>query len=450
MNIQKKLDEIYSDFEYNVTGIYGRRNLHLAIDLVYHSPLSFYLGRQLIEKGFPEVLILGDTRCGKTETAKQLVRHYRLGSIATGEGATRSGLVGGNQTLYGTWATTWGKIPLNDRRLLFIDEASGLSEADFAQMSGVRSSCIAEITQIKTSKTRARTRLIWMSNPRSGANINNFSSGVQAIKALIGKSEDIARFDFAVVLSKEDVSDDVINSFGREEVEHRYTSELCNNLILWAWSRKTHQIEFEKSALNACFVLSRAMYKKYSSNFPLVTSSEQKIKLAKMSVALAARLFSHGESPENILVRAEHVEYIVDFLCQEYDRPEFGYDIWSRKQIADAKLRSVHEVGKIVTAMGGDDMARILLDTTSFTVKTVEEFCDATQADAKTYVSQLLHLKAVKSYKGFYSKTPAFVRFLKDYVSNPDDIMFGQGSPKVVDDFPKEENNGQAQLSYLK
>ena len=198
MLIGEKLNDIYGDLSINITGIYNRTNLHLAIDLVYHSPLQFYFGKKLIEKGYPEVLIIGDTRCGKSETSKKLVGHYRLGARSSGENTTPAGLIGGLHQVRTGWRISWGRIPLNDGRLLFIDEVSGILEEEIAKMSDLRSSGIAEVTKIQTERTLARTRLVWLSNPRSTDSINNFGSGTKIIENLIGKPEDIARFDFVV------------------------------------------------------------------------------------------------------------------------------------------------------------------------------------------------------------------------------------------------------------
>ena len=54
MQIEDKIKEIYADLSTNVTHIYNRTNLHFGIDLIFHSPLRFYFGKRLLEKGYPE------------------------------------------------------------------------------------------------------------------------------------------------------------------------------------------------------------------------------------------------------------------------------------------------------------------------------------------------------------------------------------------------------------
>jgi hypothetical protein len=311
MPIGEQVDAIYADLSTNVTRIYNRTNLHLAIDLVFHSPLSFYFGKKLIEKGYPEALIIGDTRCGKSETAKCLLRHYRLGARSSGENTSQAGLVGGLHQVRTGWRVSWGRIPLNDKRLLVIDEVSGVLCEEIAQMSDLRSSGIAEVTKIQTERTLARTRLVWLSNPRSADSVNNFGSGTKIIENLIGKPEDIARFDFCIILEKDEIRDDDVDERKQPDVPHRFTSELCHSLVLWAWSRTPEQIRLDDATIDACYEYGKLMGGKYSSDCPIVNSMEQKIKLARLSIALACRLFSCDETGENVVVTPEHVKYIV-------------------------------------------------------------------------------------------------------------------------------------------
>jgi len=67
---------------------------------------------------------------------------------------------------------------------------------------------------------------------------------------------------------------------------------------------------------------------KYSSSIPLIEPAEQRLKLARMATALACRLFS-TEDGEIVLVTPEHVQEIVDFLQEVFDKPSMGYDAFS-------------------------------------------------------------------------------------------------------------------------
>jgi len=140
-----------------------------------------------------------------------------------------------------------------------------------------------------------------------------YDSGCDMIKELVGNEEDISRFDFIITVSSSEVDSEKINAiktFGdkRHPVDHRYKSDLCNKLILWAWSRKANNIIFDKDVEKLILHYSIKMSERYTPNFPLVLGSTIRLKIAKLSIALAARLFSTGEDNggDNIFINDRH------------------------------------------------------------------------------------------------------------------------------------------------
>src|SRR5690606_27391414 len=107
---------------------------------------------------------VGDTRTGKSEIATQLQRHYGYGEIVSGENTSYAGLVGGAIKYDDSWFVKWGRIPLNDRRMVIIDEDTGMETPDIALMSGIRETGIADITKIESQRANARTRALWIGN----------------------------------------------------------------------------------------------------------------------------------------------------------------------------------------------------------------------------------------------------------------------------------------------
>lgn len=356
--VKEKFDEIHEDIEYNVSRIFGRRDLMSAIDLAYHSSLRFVFQNKVEHKGWLEVLVLGDTRTGKSESAEWMGYHYQLGEFGTGESSSLAGLLGGLQQGAGgnNWMLTWGKIPLNDRGLFVIDEVSGLGTSHIGQLSGIRSMGVAELTKIRQERTNARTRLIWISNPRQGKFMDEFEYGVEAISPLIGANEDIARFDHAVTAASGEVSRDEINKniSDRDEVPHVYTTEVCNALILWGWSRnlgniqKHNQIIFTEGTEELILKYASEFGEKYSSKIPLVEGANHRIKLAKMAVAAAIRVFSTDESFEKVLVKPEHVHFIAQLQHDAYSKPSMGYAQYSEK-IKEEQYMSTDNLEKVRT-----------------------------------------------------------------------------------------------------
>ena len=146
----EKLKDIAYDMSINITQIYGRPELHIGYDLSWHSVSAFYFGGKLQTRGWVECLIVGDTRTGKSEVAHRLSDHYRSGVVMDCENASLAGLVGGaaQKGVSKQWGITWGTIPLNDKRLVVLDEAGGLKPEIISAMSSVRSLGVAEIAKM--------------------------------------------------------------------------------------------------------------------------------------------------------------------------------------------------------------------------------------------------------------------------------------------------------------
>ena len=414
--IEEKFNDIAEDFTHNVTHIYGRQDLINAMDLVYHSVLSFDFQQQRVDRGWVEGLIIGDTRTGKSETAKQLMKHYKLGELVTGENTSFAGLIGGMQQTQKRWSITWGKIPLNDRRLIVLDEASGLSQDEIAQMSGVRSSGVAEITKIQTEKTHARTRLLWISNARDGKPMKEYGYGIWAIKGLIGKSEDIARFDFAVACASEDVPMTEINKKVElhGEVEHQYTFDLCKDLLLWAWSRSAEQIVFTNAATELILKKATEMGKMFSSKIPLVEGANQRIKLARLAIAAACRTYSTING-ENVIVKPGHVKFVYDFLMKIYEDTTLGYYDFS-EQINENRRVAEDKRGDILTYLEEKDgLGDLFLQYDYVRNNDIEYIADLEKSEVKNIIKFLSKNRMLRKTSRGFKKTPAFGKILKEW-----------------------------------
>ena len=415
-SVDDKIKDIATDLSFNVTHIYGREDLITAIDMVYHSVLQFNFQEQVVNKGWCECLVLGDTRCGKTETGQHLIGHYRLGELCTGENVSYAGLVGGMSQQQQRWSISWGKIPLNDRRLVLLDEVSSLDEDMISNMSGMRSAGVAEITKIQNEKTNARTRLIWMSNPRSGRKLDTYNYGILAVKELIGRVEDIARFDIAVTVASSEVDIKLINAMNRVKVPHVYTSDLCNKLILWAWSRLPEQIAFDIDAERLILTKAQELGSKYSPQIPLIEAAEQRIKVAKLSVAVAARLFSTIDG-EVILVKPEHVEFAAAFIEKAYSKPSMGYDLFSlayhqATSLDDVKRQRLEREFKQFSDWF--ELRELLLEYQAFRKSEISDQMGYELEEQRRLFKWMSINRLIKSTPVGYYKTPVFTGFLKN------------------------------------
>ena len=407
----EKMEEIATDLAINVTKIYERNRLINVIDMVYHSALQFYFQGKLLKKGWVEALVIGDTRCGKTETITRMIEHYKAGDISTGENTSYAGLVGGLQQTGSRWSITWGKLPLNDKRIFIIDEISGMPVDDIGKMSGVRSSGIAEIVKVQTEKTFARTRLIWLGNPRSPRPLSSYDTGVQAISDLIGRPEDIARFDIACSVASGEVSNEVINSYTRPAIEHKYTSDLCHKLIIWAWSLKPNQVVITEEAEKLCLKLSSQMGQKYSANIPLVEPAEQRVKIMRLAVSCAARLYSTTDG-KSLEVLPCHVEYVYQLLETVYNSSSMNYGAYSKAKLEDQYLKDEKIVTEIVMN-GGSDFVDGMLRAGYFRLSDLEDILNMEKKEVKSLIAILVRNRALKHVNTAYVKTPAFIQLLR-------------------------------------
>jgi len=409
----KKLAEISRALSNHITRIHGRPEMHALMDLTFHSILGFSFAGELIERGWLDSLIIGDTRTGKSLAAERLIRHYGGGELISCEAASFAGVVGGLQQMGGRdWAITWGVVPVNDRRLVVLDEISGLTPEDIAQMSDIRSSGQAKLTKIQQDATWARTRLLWMGNPRN-ATMANYTYGVDAIKPLIGNAEDIARFDLAMACTSFDVAAETINqpvSGG----ELKYTPEACHALLRWCWTRTAEHVQFLKPAEQLVFDLANEMGKRYIEDPPLVQAANIRTKIARVSVALAARLFSTDPSYQKVIVRPEHVKAACTFMNVLYGMPTFGYRERSKEILAD---RAAAEDNKKTIAQylkGRPLLAKHLRNQGKFRRQDLEELLNIPRDEANGIINTLYEARMIRRYLGDIYVEPTLHALLRE------------------------------------
>ncbi|MCK9520146.1 MAG: CHC2 zinc finger domain-containing protein [Dehalococcoidia bacterium] len=418
-DIATKLSHISSQFADHVTKIYGREDLHIAVDLVFHSPCIFEFDNTLLKRGWLDVLILGDTRTGKGFVTENLCRHYRTGEVVSGENVTLAGLIGGVQHLGDKWTLVWGKIPLADRRLIVIDEAGSLSYSDISKLSRIRSEGVAEITKIVAEKTTARTRLIWLANPRpksleTSRTLADYNYGIDSVSELVGAAEDIARFDYVLNVGHNDVPSSEINCTHTPSGELQYTSELCHKLVMWVWSRRSDQIVFDKGVEQFTMVKAQELAGQFTSKIPLIQNEDVRFKLARIACAVAGRVFS-TEDGETLIVREEHVQYAYDFLRTIYGKPICGYAQMSSVERDRQTLANTDIIYNVLTNAGEnfDSLIDGLLEHRMITLRDLRDYAALDQYQAQAIISELVRLRAIIKENSYYVKKPAFKMYLR-------------------------------------
>lgn len=412
--LRSRLHEVYADFEANVTGIYQRRRLHLMMDLTWHSPLFFTFDSRLI-KGYMELLVIGDSSQGKSDTAAGLMKHYQLGEKVECKNATVAGLLGGLAQLNGRWFVSWGIIPTHDKRLVVLEELKGASREVISKLTDMRSSGVAEIPKIEKRKAKARTRIVANSNPRGDRPMSSYNYGIDAMMELVGAPEDLRRFDAAIAVNSNEVSATEIGKLraDRMQVKPTHTHELCRELVLWSWTRDASQVKFERGAEALVVSYASKLCETFAEDVPLVDRGSMRYKLARVAAATAARTFS-SQDGESLLVRECHADFAFDLLKTTYESPAVGYAEYSKAVNASRTMSDPAAIEKAVkTLPHAKEFVEHILNAAKFDQQDVQDWCGIDRADAGIVMSLLVRKKAALRLGRSYVKTPPFIEMLK-------------------------------------
>ncbi len=416
--IAEKFNEIYNDLERNVLHIWQRRAMITAMDLVYHSALRFKLNGQLLQRGWTEAFIIGDSGQGKSDLFLKLRNHYNLGVRVSGEGSRRTGLGWTWQQSTNQWFVRFGQIPNNDRRLVCIDEAAGMQEEELEKLTDMRESGIADATGGPIpAKAYARTRLIWMSNARNGQSLRTFMFPIESIQTVFRKAEDIRRLDILIGVVTGSVSDNVIHQSAEKmpAVEHKFTSDLSHHLVLWAWTRKPEDIVITDEASNRIREVALAFGRKYSAKIPIVEPAVQRIKTARLAVAVAIRVFS-TEDGEKALVKPEHVNFVEEFLTSQYDdSASLDYLNYTTNNRLD--INSVYEeVSKVyITLPESIELTKILMTTKYWVKNDLGDMIGYDKEQLQLVMKTLSKHRLIEKNHGQYRMTTSGIDFVKRF-----------------------------------
>lgn len=442
-DVDSKMKEIYHDLMCNVTRIYDRKDMLIATDLCFYSAVSFYLFGKAIKKGWLDVLLLGDTKTGKTETVERLLEHNRCGEMLSGENLSRVGLAGGYVSLSGSkMRFVLGRFPLNDRRLVAIDEFGGLLPEQIGELTRIRSQGIVESAKLgQFNKAYARVRLISMANPRNNRQLSSYGYGILALPELIGADADISRWDMVVTSSIDEVPSEVYNTLAPPSCEHIYKSELCHNLILFAWSRKPENYIFTKDAEEAIIHWAIILSDRYIEEIPLIISTEIKYTLARIGIAIATRLFS-TENFRDIIINENHIVFAAKFLDEIYSKKNMAYNIFSEHKKIEYSLPNELLIEDKLNRLP-KTFSDFLLLNDKFTRQDIEDFAMLDQYGAKDIISFLIENRCVRKITSvFYTKTPGFNKWIKEkYVWKPFEDTGMEGDFKGIEGVNTDEEH---------
>lgn len=364
-------------------GIEGRPDLFGAILLTYCSVTEIPWQGGII-KGWLDTMCIGDTRTGKSQMAQRFVKAIGMGGYINGENARRTGVIGGVQRFGDSWVVTWGAIPMNDRGLLMIDEASGLEVDDIKDLSSTRSSGAVTLNKIVKGEARARTRLLWFSNPRSGRNLSDFYwKGFGAFQEFIPVMEDQARFDLVLSAAREDI--DVLNGIDVETHVHLAPWQALFSL---AWSIPADDIRIAKDVKLAVRETAKTLNEELGGGSLIVGVAVHE-KILRLSCAFAVACGSYDVATGFLEVTEKHVRFAKEFLEITLNKPSLGYGDYIR-EFKRAQAKRADNMNFVRTLIAVHPAIKALLTATSFKGYQFQEILGIDKNDSSKIMSDLI------------------------------------------------------------
>lgn len=386
--------------------VYGRLDLFSAYLLTACSLTEIPYKNGVI-KGTLDCLAIGDTRTGKSLLAQNMLRKLNMGGYVNGENAKMTGVVGGVVRLGDSWIITWGAIPLNDKGFLTIDEATGLSVPDITQMSSVRSGQVATINKVVRGEARARTRLFWIANTRSGKNTNEyFWKGFGAFQEFIPVNEDQARFDLVVGASRDDIDyiQDIKSKPLTDTVIMKY-----RNLIHGAWSIDAEYIKVEDYGY--LHKVTQELCKQFEGGTLLIKEAAYE-KVLRIAGALAILSGSFNDEMD-LIITNKLIDWASEYLTYIFGRSSIDYQYYVKKVQEEERL--MNENTEYATALCSQYPAlKVLLNNTRFRGTQMIEVLGISKDECAKLLSQMLLKGLIKmATGGLYSPTVSLINIIR-------------------------------------
>lgn len=320
--VEDKMNELYERAK-GFIGVEARKLITFTCDLFYHTPLQFQFANRT-ERAYLDIMIIGDPRTGKSNTIKKMHEMYELGSVTSLKTTTIAGLLGGSDQSGGGWKTKIGLLPRSHKSALIMEEFSGGGKELISKLTEVRSSNMVRLTRVNGSiNVPAMVRMLSISNPMKMSDgtvipLEQYNNGIQVLLDLIGATEDIARYDFFLLVPKPSGYISPLDMFTLEP----FAKEDYMNRVRWVWSRKKEQVILDRPVLEYIVKVSEELNRLYDSHISLFGAETWK-KLSRIAIACAGMLCSMDETGEKLIVTKEHVDWAKNFLVELYDNDLF-------------------------------------------------------------------------------------------------------------------------------
>lgn len=369
-NVNDKMHENFLRAK-DVIGKFANELIYYSTDLFYHTPLQITYGRPDNKiRGCLDVMIIGETRTGKSKTADSLLKLYELGTFLSLKTSTSVGLIGGSKSVNGSWKVTIGAIPRNHTGAVIMEEFQGCPEDFINRLTDIRSSNKVRIARSDGELTVPCTvRMLTLSNQKSDIggtkSLRSYSNGIEVIRELIDANEDIARYDFFTLVGE---PENYTSPFEEVDILPQYDKESYKARVRWAWSRKPEQIVIERDVGMYIWEKAQELNRDYNTHIKIF-GSEADQKLARISTAVAAMLVSTDETFNNIIVKKEHVDWAMNFLNSLYNNSLFRLKEYAEEERKYTKLTD-NDLTTLQDLYNAHYMILRQLENTSITTRT--------------------------------------------------------------------------------
>jgi 5S rRNA maturation endonuclease (ribonuclease M5) len=317
--VTEAMDRLF-ELDKGYIGAEASKDIVQTVDLVYNTPLQVKVGKQSM-RGALDVFMVGETRTGKSKTSKIKRELYGLGSVINLGTTTVQGLIGG--TNKATNRTKIGLLPREHKSLVVLEEFSSMNDNAFIKaMTDIRSSNEVRIVRVDSDiRVPCKLRMLTISNPKSrqggaGKSMKSYPNGIEIILELIDSPEDIARYDFFVVVPEPEK----YASFLDIEYE-KLPVENYRDRVRWIWTRKDTDISMTPQVQLHLWKVSEELNRTYNTHIRLF-GTEAWMKLARIAIGAAGMLVSTDDY-NKIVVTKEHIDWAKDFLVRMYDNEVF-------------------------------------------------------------------------------------------------------------------------------
>jgi len=324
-NLNSKMDELIERCKGIVNADYNSLLLK-TIDLWYNTPLYFKVGRSIPLRATIDAILVAESRVGKSTTAAALKKLYGLGATVSfaGASATEAGLIGGSKLVNGNYQTKAGIIPQMHKNAIIFEELGKANSDIIKTLTDVRSSGSVRITRVSGFfELPAVVRMLSLTNTKASKRpkpISSYPNGIEILTELIGTPEDIARYDVMCIIGDKGTKD--IDPF--YEPMQPYSQESYQTRIRWIWSRKVDDIIISKEVYGLAVKRANELNNEFNS-YIKIFGTEAWQKIMRIAIAVAGYTVSTNADFTQIIVKAEHIEYAVNYLRSLYDNHTFRF-----------------------------------------------------------------------------------------------------------------------------